>query len=218
MVIMNRGWRAALHWEDETWLVLGCVLDCFGLIHQPFTYILPWMWSLCLFLQCPQVSLPFGLYYYKYLNPGGKEIALKWLHVLEKASHLPGYDVLCSPCVVSQWPSKKTRIQPLLDHIQNITSFIKSRESAFFRATGLKLAELPGNTELHHLQSVMLHNQIWIFSLLIRKIRKICIDTNSHAYVHTVPSSFPKSVIHFLYFYLPCLIGKCLAVTMRILG
>lgn len=52
----------------------------------------------------------------------------------------------------------------------------------------------------------------------MRKMRKICIGANSHAYVHVAPRTFQKTVIHLLYSYSLHLIGKRLAVTMRILG
>lgn len=150
MVKMNRVCIAAWAYcigrmkPNQFWVVRGC----FRLMHQPFTSMLPWVWRLYLFLHCPQGSSHFGLCYYKYLNPGGREIALESLCVLEKASHVPsvsrhwcqpGCDVLCSPCAMFQKtrPFKKTRIQCLLDRIQEITLFIISRESAFLRAAGL---------------------------------------------------------------------------------
>lgn len=131
--------------------------------------------------------------------------------------------VMC--CAVPVWclngPPKKQDPASFRSHL-GITLFIISRESAFFRATGLLKLPWAGWTpwDLSCITSSLscYTPRSGFFSLLMRKIRKICIGTNSHAYVHIAPSTFPKSIIHLLCLYLLCLMGKCLAVTMRILG
>lgn len=150
--------------------------------------------------------------------------------VLEKASHLPsGSRHWCQPGWCAVQP--QCDVSMALQKDQDPTSFRSlsgnnfifiSRESAFHRATGL--LELPwvgwAPWELSCITSNLscYTPRSGFSSLLMRKIREICTDTNSHAYVHIAPSTFPKSIIHFLCFYLLCLIGKCLAVTMRTLG
>lgn len=52
----------------------------------------------------------------------------------------------------------------------------------------------------------------------MRKMRKICIGTDSMHMYMLLPALPRRSIIHLLYFFLLHVIGKCLAVTMRILG